>query len=68
MTQTAHPPSLQFQDLEGVTNWLNNEGKMDDFYFMIVCAYVIDFKMIISVLTILQISFLQGHLYFVMQN
>ncbi|CAK6957001.1 serine/threonine-protein kinase PLK4 [Scomber scombrus] len=25
-TQTAHPPSLQFQDLEGVTNWLNNDG------------------------------------------
>nr|XP_020446522.1 serine/threonine-protein kinase PLK4 [Monopterus albus] len=26
-TQTAHPPNqLQFQDLEGVTNWLNNEG------------------------------------------
>ncbi|XP_041668843.1 serine/threonine-protein kinase PLK4 [Cheilinus undulatus] len=25
-TQTAHPPSFQFQDLEGVTNWLNNEG------------------------------------------
>ncbi|XP_045919493.1 serine/threonine-protein kinase PLK4 isoform X1 [Micropterus dolomieu] len=25
-TQTAHPPSLQFQDLEGVTNWLNNEA------------------------------------------
>ncbi|XP_049451429.1 serine/threonine-protein kinase PLK4 [Epinephelus fuscoguttatus] len=25
-TQTAHPPNLQFQDLEGVTNWLNNEA------------------------------------------
>ncbi|XP_026210039.1 serine/threonine-protein kinase PLK4 [Anabas testudineus] len=25
-TQMAHPPNLQFQDLEGVTNWLNNEG------------------------------------------
>ncbi|XP_076014591.1 serine/threonine-protein kinase PLK4 [Genypterus blacodes] len=25
-TQTAHPPSLQFQDLEGVANWLNKEG------------------------------------------
>ncbi|KAF3701219.1 Serine/threonine-protein kinase PLK4 [Channa argus] len=25
-TQTGHPPNLQFQDLEGVTNWLNNEG------------------------------------------
>lgn len=25
-TQTAHPPNLQFQDREGVTNWLNNEG------------------------------------------
>lgn len=25
-TETAHPPSLQFQDLEGVSNWLNNEG------------------------------------------
>ncbi|XP_034530403.1 serine/threonine-protein kinase PLK4 [Notolabrus celidotus] len=25
-TRTAHPPSLQFQDLEGVTNWLNNDG------------------------------------------
>ncbi|KAM8736329.1 serine/threonine-protein kinase PLK4 [Acanthopagrus schlegelii] len=24
--QTAHPPSLQFQDLEGVTNWLNNDA------------------------------------------
>lgn len=26
-TQTANPPSLQYRDLEGVTNWLNNEGK-----------------------------------------
>nr|XP_019940527.1 PREDICTED: serine/threonine-protein kinase PLK4 [Paralichthys olivaceus] len=25
-TETAHPPSLQFQDMEGVTNWLNNDG------------------------------------------
>ncbi|XP_068437229.1 serine/threonine-protein kinase PLK4 isoform X3 [Clinocottus analis] len=25
-TQTAHPPNSQFQDLEGVTNWLNNEA------------------------------------------
>ncbi|XP_008281878.1 serine/threonine-protein kinase PLK4 [Stegastes partitus] len=25
-TETAHPPNLQFQDLEGVSNWLNNEG------------------------------------------
>uniref|UniRef100_UPI0037E8BA8B serine/threonine-protein kinase PLK4 n=1 Tax=Semicossyphus pulcher TaxID=241346 RepID=UPI0037E8BA8B len=25
-THTAHPPSLQFQDLEGVTNWLNNDA------------------------------------------
>nr|XP_046269198.1 serine/threonine-protein kinase PLK4 [Scatophagus argus] len=25
-TQTAHPPNLQFEDLEGVTNWLNNEA------------------------------------------
>ncbi|KAK2826068.1 hypothetical protein Q5P01_020282 [Channa striata] len=24
--QTGHPPNLQFQDHEGVTNWLNNEG------------------------------------------
>ncbi|KAM7403042.1 hypothetical protein PAMA_003798 [Pampus argenteus] len=24
--QMAHPPNVQFQDLEGVTNWLNNEG------------------------------------------
>ncbi|XP_019132627.2 serine/threonine-protein kinase PLK4 isoform X1 [Larimichthys crocea] len=25
-TQTANPPSLQYRDLEGVTNWLNNEA------------------------------------------
>ncbi|XP_037341577.2 serine/threonine-protein kinase PLK4 [Pungitius pungitius] len=25
-SHTAHPPNSQFQDLEGVTNWLNNEG------------------------------------------
>ncbi|AWP16517.1 putative serine/threonine-protein kinase PLK4 [Scophthalmus maximus] len=25
-SQTAHPPHLQYQDLEGVTNWLNNDG------------------------------------------
>ncbi|KAK5916766.1 hypothetical protein CgunFtcFv8_011716 [Champsocephalus gunnari] len=25
-TQTAHPTNLQFQDLDGVTNWLNNDG------------------------------------------
>ncbi|XP_044230652.1 serine/threonine-protein kinase PLK4 isoform X2 [Thunnus albacares] len=25
-TQMAYPPNFQFQDLEGVTNWLNNEG------------------------------------------
>ncbi|CAJ1073687.1 serine/threonine-protein kinase PLK4 [Xyrichtys novacula] len=25
-TQTVHPPSLQYQDLEGVANWLNNDG------------------------------------------
>ncbi|KAM9786807.1 serine/threonine-protein kinase PLK4 [Syngnathus typhle] len=24
--QTAHPPRLQYQDMEGVTNWLNNDG------------------------------------------
>ncbi|XP_060919023.1 serine/threonine-protein kinase PLK4 isoform X1 [Labrus mixtus] len=24
--QAVHPPSLQFQNLEGVTNWLNNDG------------------------------------------
>ncbi|XP_069571060.1 serine/threonine-protein kinase PLK4 isoform X1 [Brachyistius frenatus] len=24
--ETAHPPNLQFQDLEGVSNWLNNEA------------------------------------------
>uniref|UniRef100_A0A3Q2YSF5 Serine/threonine-protein kinase PLK4 n=1 Tax=Hippocampus comes TaxID=109280 RepID=A0A3Q2YSF5_HIPCM len=23
--QTAHPPNLQYQDMEGVTNWLNND-------------------------------------------
>lgn len=27
-TQTAHPP--KFQDLEGVTNWLNNEGTFEN--------------------------------------
>lgn len=29
-----HPPNLQYQDMEGVSNWLNSEGKMslfDDF-------------------------------------
>ncbi|XP_068195654.1 serine/threonine-protein kinase PLK4 isoform X2 [Antennarius striatus] len=25
-TQTVHPPNLQLQDMEGVTNWLNNEA------------------------------------------
>ncbi|XP_039992372.1 serine/threonine-protein kinase PLK4 isoform X2 [Xiphias gladius] len=25
-SQMAHPPNLQFQDLEGVTNWLNSDG------------------------------------------
>ncbi|XP_030574885.1 serine/threonine-protein kinase PLK4 isoform X2 [Archocentrus centrarchus] len=25
-TEIAHPPNLQFQDLEGVSNWLNTEG------------------------------------------
>ncbi|XP_077411530.1 serine/threonine-protein kinase PLK4 [Vanacampus margaritifer] len=25
-TQTPHPPNLQYQDMEGVTNWLNNDG------------------------------------------
>nr|XP_057946773.1 serine/threonine-protein kinase PLK4 isoform X2 [Doryrhamphus excisus] len=25
-TQTAHPSNLPYQDMEGVTNWLNNEG------------------------------------------
>lgn len=27
-TETALPPNLQFQDLEGVSNWLNTEGKI----------------------------------------
>uniref|UniRef100_A0A673C3L2 Serine/threonine-protein kinase PLK4 n=1 Tax=Sphaeramia orbicularis TaxID=375764 RepID=A0A673C3L2_9TELE len=27
---SAHLPNLQFQDVDGVTHWLNNEGKVDD--------------------------------------
>lgn len=32
-TEMAHPPNLQFQDVEEVTNWLSNEGNVLFFYF-----------------------------------
>lgn len=40
--QTAHPPNLKFQDLEGVTHWLNNEGKICfivDFVYLYIECY-----------------------------